>query len=89
MPLVVDSVTLSEAKGLARGAPRCFAALSMTVLYFAAMLWQGESVPWVVTLSEAKGLARGAPRCFAALSMTVLELAATRRQSERVPHWAF
>ena len=32
VPLVVDSVTLSVAKGLAPGEARCFAALSMTRL---------------------------------------------------------
>ena len=46
---------------------RCFAALSMTGL-------------WFVTLSEAKGLPRWAEGCFAALSMTVLPLVWPGRQ---------
>jgi len=33
------SVTLSTAKGLARQAARCFAALSMTLLDLPAALW--------------------------------------------------
>src|SRR5712691_8700383 len=42
------AVTLSEAKGLARWAPRCFAALSMTN--------QGLSTTSLVILSAAKDL---------------------------------
>ena len=70
-------VTLSEAKGLARGAARCFAALSMTTWAVCDSGAQGRregslDCPSVVTLSEAKGLSRGAQRCFAALSMTMV-----------------
>ncbi len=38
-PKLPNSVTLSAAKGLARWAQRCFAALSMTAMYLTPALW--------------------------------------------------
>jgi hypothetical protein len=49
-------VTLSEAKGLARWVPRCFAALSMTgpllVVTFHHRRWRGKPAPAVVCLQR-------------------------------------